>query len=172
MASANPYARGGLTHRGERRKVLVRARMRGNGPPVDVCIRDVSARGMLVQAGTPPPRGTFVELSGGGLPVVGQVVWAKDRRFGVQTRDTLYPANFVEDFGKPDAVHRGPSAATATRNGWRAKPKPGDHAGSQAMANFVQFAAAAAVFIAAAGGIAFVLHDTLAGTVQNVIARL
>lgn len=171
MATASPYSNAGPTHRGPRRKVLVRARMRGHGAPVDVCVRDVSARGMLVQAASPPPRGAFVELSGGGLPIVGQVVWAKDRRFGVSTRETLYPDHFVEDFGNPNAPYRGASAATRTRAGWRATRRSGGYDGSRAAGSLMQYAAAVLLFAAAAGGIGWVLHDTLMSTVRSVTGQ-
>ena len=168
MASASPYRNAGLTHRGERRKVLVRARLRGHGAPVDVCIRDVSTRGMLIQAGNPPLPGGIIEVGGGGLPIVGQVVWAKDRRFGVSTRETLYPESFVEDFGNPNAPYRGASAATRTRAGWRSKGKKAGYDGSRAAGGLMQYAAAVLLFVTAAGGIAWVLHDTLMNTVRSV----
>ena len=38
-----------------RQKVVLPARMRAGAGAVDVCIRDVSSRGMLIQAGVPPP---------------------------------------------------------------------------------------------------------------------
>jgi hypothetical protein len=72
-----------------RRKVLIRATMRAGGPRTDVCIRDISSRGMMVQAGAPPPRGTFVDLDCAGHQVVGLVIWRRERRFGVQTRDRI-----------------------------------------------------------------------------------
>lgn len=77
------------TVRDPRCKVLIRATMRADGPRTDVCIRDVSSRGMMIQAGAPPSRGTYVELDWGGHQVVGLVVWRKARRFGIRTRDRM-----------------------------------------------------------------------------------
>src|SRR5690349_1803152 len=72
-----------------RRKVMIRATMRAGGPRTDVCIRDISSRGMMIQASAPPPRGTFVDVDCAGQQIVGLVVWRKAHRFGVQTRDRL-----------------------------------------------------------------------------------
>jgi hypothetical protein len=72
-----------------RRKVLIRATMRAGGPRADVCIRDVSAHGMMVQAAMPPPRGTFVDLEWGDQQIVGLVIWRRERRFGIQIRDRI-----------------------------------------------------------------------------------
>jgi hypothetical protein len=72
-----------------RHKVLIRATMRAGGPRTDVCIRDISSRGLMVQANAPPPRGTYVDLDCAGHQVVGLVVWRKERRFGIQTRERI-----------------------------------------------------------------------------------
>lgn len=72
-----------------RRKVMIRAVMRAGGPRTDVCVRDISSRGMMLQAGAPPPRGTFVELDCAGHQIVGLVIWRRERRFGIQTRDRI-----------------------------------------------------------------------------------
>ena len=72
-----------------RRKVLIRATMRAGGPKTDVCIRDISSRGLMAQAGAPPPRGTYVDLDCGGHQIVGLVVWRRERRFGIQTRERI-----------------------------------------------------------------------------------
>ena len=72
-----------------RRKVLIRASMRAGGPKTDVCIRDISSRGLMAHAGTPPPRGTYVDLDCAGHQIVGLVVWRRDRRFGIQTRERI-----------------------------------------------------------------------------------
>ena len=76
----------GRKARETRRQLFMRARMRANGAPVDVCIRNISSRGMLLQASDPPPRGTYVEIICPFHTIVARVIWAKDRRFGVQTR--------------------------------------------------------------------------------------
>lgn len=63
--------------------------MRSEAGHSDICIRDISSRGMLVQAATAPPRGTYVEILRPGGSVTARVVWSKDRRFGLQSRDRI-----------------------------------------------------------------------------------
>jgi hypothetical protein len=75
--------------REEREKVVLRATMRADGLPVDVCVRDISSFGMMLQAGSPPPRGTYVEIETDHEIVVGRVIWARDRKFGIKTRDRV-----------------------------------------------------------------------------------
>jgi len=56
---------------------------------MEVCIRDISSRGLMLQGAAPPPRGTYVEIVGAEQTIVGCVIWSKDRRFGVRTRDRI-----------------------------------------------------------------------------------
>ena len=72
-----------------RRKVLIQARMRIEGAWADVCIRDISSRGLLLQAAAAPERGNYIEIFRAGHVIIGRVVWKNDRRFGVQTQDRM-----------------------------------------------------------------------------------
>ena len=65
----------------------------------DVCIRNVSAGGMMLQAGSAPQRGTYVEISRASLTVVARVVWSSGHRFGVKAQDSL---NIEEVIGQRD----------------------------------------------------------------------
>ncbi|QIL03102.1 hypothetical protein G7078_10145 [Sphingomonas sinipercae] len=78
-----------LKPREERRRVLVRARMRVGGAWHDACIVNVASRGLGLQAARPPQRGDYVEICRGVHVVIGQVVWRSDRRFGVRTQGTI-----------------------------------------------------------------------------------
>jgi len=44
---------------------------------------------MLLQAAAPPACGSYVEICCRGHTIVARVVWTKDRRFGVHTRETI-----------------------------------------------------------------------------------
>ena len=79
----------GMKPREPRRKVLIQARMRIEGVWADICIRDISSRGLLIQAAAAPERGSYIEIFRGPHVLVGRVVWKKDRRFGVQTQDRM-----------------------------------------------------------------------------------
>lgn len=160
---------GATAHRGPRRKVLLRARMRAGGPKVDICIRDLSTRGMLVQSAAPPPRGTYVEIVCDGLPIVGKVVWSGDRRFGVATRDAMDVDVVVAELGGGAMVR---TSAAALKAGAKSKAvsrstgtalvvRTSDQ--SQAWGRAMQFAGVAAASGAAAFGIAYTLHDRLSG---------
>jgi len=72
-----------------RHAVLMQGRMRHDGARADVCVRNISSRGMLLQAAAPPARGSYVEIFLSGHTIVGRVVWTKDRRFGIQTQQRM-----------------------------------------------------------------------------------
>ncbi len=156
---------GGPIARTPRRKVLIRAQMRCGGPKVDVCIRDVSPRGMLLQSSAPPQRGTYVEIVQGALPVVGQVVWMKDRKFGISTRDVI-DIQALEDDGQPGTPRK-----LEVRKAETFRPTVNaayNHENSRYAANAMQFATMVAAIVCAAGGLAYVLHQGLSSTVGNI----
>ena len=80
---------GGRRPRADRIQVLLRARMRAQGRSRQVCVRNISARGMLIQAPEAQPRGTYVEVAVGPHLVVARVVWSKGRRFGIFSQDPI-----------------------------------------------------------------------------------
>lgn len=79
----------GLKEREPRRQVFLKAQMGTGGRPADICVRNISSRGMLLQAASPPPRGTYVEIFLPRHTIVARVIWSKDRKFGVQTREPM-----------------------------------------------------------------------------------
>jgi hypothetical protein len=146
-----------------RRKVLIRATMRAGGPRTDVCIRDISSRGMMVQAGAPPPRGTFVDLDCAGHQVVGLVIWRRERRFGVQTRDRINVHALAgriapEILARPSRVAR-PSAAA----------RAGAGRASTGRMEFAIVAIFAAALVAALGISAFQALSRPFGAVSTVL---
>lgn len=153
-----------------RRKVLVRARMRAGGPKTDICIRDVSARGLLIQANAPPERGAFVEIICEGLPITGQVIWTSDRRFGVVTREWLDVAAFVDRLLNPSAqpVVAAPEPPRVRVGARRART----HGESRDLGNALQFATVVGACGAAAVAIALALHGQLTSVVASVASRL
>ena len=90
--------------REHRRKVLIRAKLRAGGLPIDACIRDISSKGLMVQTRVPPPRGTYVEIIAGNQTIVGRVVWGNDMRFGIITRDRLPIDVIVGELRAPAAT--------------------------------------------------------------------
>lgn len=72
-----------------RRKVRIPVRILANEAWADMCLLDVSSRGLLIEGGAPPPRGTYVEVRRGRHVIVARVVWSERQRFGVHTQDRV-----------------------------------------------------------------------------------
>lgn len=79
-----------LKAREKRRKVLIRARMHSGVSWSDVCIVNISSRGVGAQAAKPPARGEYVEIRRGAHVIVGRVIWSRQHRFGISTQDVLF----------------------------------------------------------------------------------
>ena len=85
-----------------RHVVQLRARMQIDGPLVDVSIRNISSRGMMLESPRPPRVGEYVELFGT-VTAVGRVVWKDQNSFGISTRDRVnVPLVLGRPEGKPD----------------------------------------------------------------------
>jgi hypothetical protein len=93
--------------RDARLKVLIRARVLSGSGWSDACVRDISRRGMLIQASAPPVRGSYVEVRWQARSVVGRVVWVNDTRFGLQTRDALNVAAITSGITSPAQTAEG-----------------------------------------------------------------
>jgi hypothetical protein len=78
-----------LKVREPRQKVMIKARMRIGAAWNDVCILNISPRGLSMQAAAPPPRGTYLEVRRGHHEILARVVWVNHHRFGVRTQDVL-----------------------------------------------------------------------------------
>ena len=73
----------------QRTRATVRAHMRDSLGSREICVIDISTRGMLATAARPPKRGDFIELTIGMNKLAGQVAWASERRFGVTLRERV-----------------------------------------------------------------------------------
>jgi hypothetical protein len=104
-----------------RRKVFIKARVRIGGSWGDVCVRDISSRGLLLQARSAPPRGTFIEVRRGRHVIIARVVWALDERFGVQAQDRISVEGFV---GEPDLRAIDFEAASRSSPGFERRSVP------------------------------------------------
>jgi hypothetical protein len=67
----------------QRYDVMLSAKMRAGGSTSAVCVRNISATGIMIQCAVPPPAGTQVQVMMPRLLVTGKVVWADARRFGL-----------------------------------------------------------------------------------------
>lgn len=80
-------------------RALVRARLRDGGGEREICLIDVSSRGLLATAARPPRRGEFVEIQIGQHRLAGHVKWASQRRFGMALQERV-SVNAVVGGGK------------------------------------------------------------------------
>lgn len=87
--------------------MLIRARMRAGGAATDVCVRNVSSRGMLLLAHEVPAQGTYVEILLPDDVVVGRVMWAGERRFGIRARDRIPLHRLLDGQARQAAVTAG-----------------------------------------------------------------
>ncbi len=82
---------------------MLNARVRIGASWNDVCILDISTRGLMIQATEPPARGAYLDVFRGHQSIVARVVWVDGQRFGLRSQDALP----VEDIICP------PDASTA-----------------------------------------------------------
>jgi hypothetical protein len=68
---------------------MIAARMRHGDACSRANILNMSSRGLLLHAVTPPSPGTYVEVRRGAYVIIGRVIWAKADRFGVCAQDEL-----------------------------------------------------------------------------------
>jgi hypothetical protein len=176
VRNAEPAQQAGLKAREPRRPVFVRARMRASGALSDVCIRNISSRGMLLQAAVPPACGSYVEIFCPRHTIVARVVWTQDRRFGVRTSETM-DISAVLGEGTSAAA---PSANRTSRIAARLA-KPEGQSAADLKERFERSRRLSAAFefgslVACSAGLAVVaavsLYEYLSATFQNVTTHL
>lgn len=72
-----------------RERLLTDARLRAGGRWSDICLVNVSRRGLGAQMACPPAAGTYVEIHRGQYCIVARVVWTKGHRLGLRTQDPI-----------------------------------------------------------------------------------
>jgi len=150
-----------------RRKVLIRASMRAGGPRTDICIRDISPRGIMAQAAAPPPRGTYVDLDCSGHQIVGLVIWRRERRFGIQTRERINVAALASRIA--------PEILAPRRAGGRPSQPGAMHArggSSRALAGRLEFALIAVFAAALVAGLGVSVFRALSRPFDAISALL
>jgi hypothetical protein len=163
----------GLRARESRLQVFLRARMRAGGAPVDICIRNISSRGMLLQAAAPPPRGAYVEILTARHTIVGRVAWRNDRRFGIETQARLDIGAIV----KASPI-KGPATPIPFADRRSAAPKLSARAVSERlersrrMSAALQFGYIVACGVAAALLMASAVQETLSRPFESISSHL
>jgi hypothetical protein len=154
--------------REQRLKVLIRAKMRAGGPPTDVCIRDISSKGLMLQADAPPPRGTYIEIVGAEQTIVGRVVWAKDRRFGMHTCDPIDVSAAIRGIPARPSHLRPPSRPVTLRPAL-ARTNPESNRALAKVMEFVVIGGFAAALVVVMGSAAY---EILSRPLENVSIQL
>lgn len=117
-----------------RRKVLIRARMRAVATWSDVCILNISSRGMALQSARPPARGTYVEIRRGPHVIIACVIWSKHHRFGIRSQDVLFIDTIVAEPGEGHCAQTStPYVAIERRSARRPRSADGNRFLSRAM---------------------------------------
>ena len=154
--------------REQRRRVLIRARMRVSATWSDVCILNISSRGMQLQTAKAPARGAYVEIRRGMHVIVGCVAWAKNHRFGVKSQDVMFIDAIVAEPGDGESRH-GPVAPVPPER--RAAPRK-TSADSKAIGRAMEFACIGLVVLAAAVGLYGAAEKALATPLASVSTAL
>lgn len=98
-----------------RTKALIKARIRDGCDERDICILDVSTRGLLATTASPPRRGEFVELTVGRHKLVGHVKWSGERRFGLSLQQRISVGALVA--GEAGSILLAKAQSARRRNG-------------------------------------------------------
>ena len=168
----------GEVQREHRKRVRISAQMRVDDQRMDVVICNVSSRGLLLSAEYTPKRGSYIEVSRGGVVTVGRVVWTNNGRFGVRTSDKLDVAAMAH---KPTATRcmslddSTPAAAAAPKIRTFGKAKV-DHLHQAEKNSWIaarmQFAAIGASVALVAAFAALISYELLSGVSVAVAAGL
>lgn len=142
---------------------MVRARLRDAAGERDMCIIDISTKGLLATAAVPPARGEFVEITIGRNRLAGQVRWSGTHRFGLSLRERVSVAAMAEGGTAPVELARSVGQA-------RARYGLGDAllANPQVLGRMVDFSLRVAAVIAV-GWIAYELVGEALAPVSNVM---
>lgn len=151
-----------------RRRVLLPARMRHDGAWVDVSIRNISTRGMLIHSRHPVKRGAYVEIRRDKHVMIGRAVWASGGFFGERAQDRMDVDAIV---ARPDApIARRPDGLPERRHTprdawWMAER-------SHALGRTMQFAAMSVALVCTALFAAVGVHRMLERPVATVSVAL
>ena len=91
--------------------MMIKARMRDGASWHDVCILNVSTRGLGIQAADPPARGAYLEIRRGRHVIVARVMWAKGHRAGLRAQDSIFIDALVNEPVDSSARRGGESSA-------------------------------------------------------------
>ena len=105
----------------------------------EVCIVNLSSRGLGIQAADPPLRGTYVEICRGRHVIVARVMWTKGHRAGLQSQDLIFVQGLIHEAitAKPEPRYDG---ARPVERRHRARTAAQRHEDSRIAARAAEFA--------------------------------
>jgi hypothetical protein len=172
MYASNRTGAGQLKARQDRRRVLIPARMKQGVGWTDVCIRNISPRGLLLQGQSPPRPGSYVEVRRGSYIIVARVVWTKDQEFGAHAQDLL----------PIEQIIRGPAQTTSGAGHTnevpverRSAPRPSferSHEASRHLSSLMQYGFTVMVSLSLAGAAVAAVRDALPKPLAAAAAHL
>ncbi|MEM6266424.1 MAG: PilZ domain-containing protein [Pseudomonadota bacterium] len=128
----------------DRTKIMVRANVRDAYERREICILDISTRGLLASASDAPVYGEFIEIEVDDKVLVGQVKWSKEGRFGVVFQQRISVISFLSGEKGSIALPRKAVATTYAKN------PAATFDASRQLSQWLQFGVfAAAAFVAA-----------------------
>lgn len=140
--------------------------MRLSATWLDVCILNISSRGMQLQSARWPARGAYVEIRRGPHVIVGRVAWAKHHRFGIRAQDVLFVDAIVAE-PTDTAAQGGPVPyVPAERRVAPRRPKSADR--SRLVGRAMEFACFGCLAAAGATALYGAAHDALAAPLASV----
>ena len=166
----------GQRPREARHKVVIPTHMRAGGAKTDVCIRNVSSRGLMLQAACPPPAGTYVEIFQPAHMIVARVVWCKDKRFGVRTSDVMdikaLISGTVPQRRAADRNGHMPQSLSQGSPRRRASDIAEQHERSRRLSRAFEFALIGAFGVIAAGLVGGVVYENMTRPIERIASHL
>lgn len=151
--------------REERLKVLLRARMLIGASWTEVCIVNITSRGLGLQAASPPARGEYVEIRRGAHIIIGRVAWSGTHRFGIASQGTMPVYSIINE---PDRQILDPAKVER-----RAVPRlPAPQIESRIRARLLQFLCVVAVGSGLAAALAASVQAALAQPMAQIATAL
>jgi hypothetical protein len=135
----------------------------------DVCIRNMSSRGLNLQGHSPPP-GTYIELRRGRHIIVARVVWSKEREFGAQAQDMLQIDAIVRNEAGAKATGILPGKTTQASTSPKSSAQAYQH--SRQLSSTIQFGFVALVGLSLAAAAVTAVQNALANPMEVLASNL
>lgn len=131
-------------------------------------VRNISAHGMMLRMPAPPVAGTYVEVEAGAIAVAARIVWALGQSCGLRSRDRFDLSSLNAGRGRPTIQ----MAAIPARTHQTRPVHRDDAERSRQISSLIQYLTFAALAVAAAGSLAYEVHQVLRAPFAAVEQKL